>query len=67
MKLTTILLPEPYVEALDKMKREQGCSRSKLIRKGIKDLIEKHEEDTNYNSINKRPYEPACEKYKTSF
>jgi Arc/MetJ-type ribon-helix-helix transcriptional regulator len=67
MKLTTILLPEPYVEALDKMKRERHCSRSALVREGIKNLIEKegHKEVTEYVPIHQRPYDPLWKKYKT--
>ena len=39
MKNITINIPYKYIEVLDKLKLEQGTSRSELLRRSIKDLL----------------------------
>ena len=40
MKNITINLPDLYLEILDKIRQEQGTSRSELIRRAIKEYLE---------------------------
>ena len=47
MKNITINIPDKYIEILDKLKQEQGTSRSELIRRAIKNLLDN---DLDFNN-----------------
>lgn len=48
MRNITINLPDLYLEILDKLRQEQGTSRSELIRRAIKELLDT---DLPFNNI----------------
>ncbi len=48
MRNITINLPDLYLEILDKLRQEQGTSRSELIRRAIKELLDT---DLSFNNI----------------